>query len=339
MGDHLEDMICDLGQESFQQAHAPVYEGLQSDSKKPLYTGCKNSLTLLSAMLSLVNVKARYGWSDKSFTSLLEVVHNLLPEDNTLPKSYYTAKKILCLMGMEYQKIHACPNDCILYKHEFQEMSKCPICGTSRNKVKDDEESNYDEKSKRGPPVNVLWYPPIIPRFKRLFANEDNAKDLTWHANGRISYGLVCHPADCSQWKKIDGLYPDFGKDPRNLRLGLASDGMNPYGTLSTQHSSWPVLLVIYNLPPWLCMKRKYMMFSIWILGPRQPGNEIDVYLSPLVKDLRKLWDEGVVLFDAFRKETFEIHAMLFCTINDFPTYGNLSGYSVKGHHACMPHL
>ena len=88
MGDRLEDMICDLGQECFQEAHAPVYEGLQSDSKKPLYTGCKNSLTLLSAVLSLVNVKARYGWSDKSFTSLLQVVHNLLPEDNTLPKTY-----------------------------------------------------------------------------------------------------------------------------------------------------------------------------------------------------------------------------------------------------------
>jgi len=26
--------------------------------------------------------------------------------------------------------------------------------------------------------------------------------------------------------------------------------------------------------------------------------------------------------------------AMLFCTINDFPAYGNLSDYSVKGHHA-----
>ncbi|KAL5184887.1 hypothetical protein HKD37_17G048513 [Glycine soja] len=99
MGDRLEDMIRDLGQECFRQAHAPVYKGLQSDSKKPLYTGCKNSLTLLSAVLSLVNVKARYGWSDKSFTSLLEVVHNLLPEDNTLPKSYYKAKKILCPMA------------------------------------------------------------------------------------------------------------------------------------------------------------------------------------------------------------------------------------------------
>ena len=73
-------------------------------------------------------VKARYGWSDKSFTSLLEVVHNLLAEDNTLPKSYYKAKKILCPMGMECQKIHACPNDCILYRHEFQQMSKCPVC-------------------------------------------------------------------------------------------------------------------------------------------------------------------------------------------------------------------
>ena len=33
MGDRLEDMICDLGQESFQQAYAPMYDTLQSDSK------------------------------------------------------------------------------------------------------------------------------------------------------------------------------------------------------------------------------------------------------------------------------------------------------------------
>ena len=40
-------------------------------------------------------------------------------------------------------------------------------------------------------------------------------------------------------------------------------------------------------------------------------------------------------MFDGFRKETFEMHAMLFCTINGFLAYGNLTGYSVKGHHAC----
>jgi len=61
MGDRLKEMIHDVGQESFQQAHAPRYDTLQSDSKNSLYSGCKKSLTLLSVVLSLVNVKARYG--------------------------------------------------------------------------------------------------------------------------------------------------------------------------------------------------------------------------------------------------------------------------------------
>ena len=62
---------------------------------------------LLPMVLSLVNVKARYRWSDKSLTSLLQVVQDMLPEENTLSKTYYQVKKIPCLMGMEYQKIHA----------------------------------------------------------------------------------------------------------------------------------------------------------------------------------------------------------------------------------------
>jgi len=74
MGDRLEDMIHDLGQESFQQAHAPMHDTLENDSKKPLYPGCKKSLTLLSMVLSLVKLKAKYGWSEKNFTSLLKVV-------------------------------------------------------------------------------------------------------------------------------------------------------------------------------------------------------------------------------------------------------------------------
>ena len=55
-----------------------------------------------------------------------------------------------------------------------------------------------------------------------------------------------------------------------------------------------------YNLALWLVMKRKYMMLSMMILGIRQPGNDIDVYLSPLIEDLKKLWDEGILVFDGF---------------------------------------
>jgi len=41
-------------------------------------------------------------------------------------------------------------------------------------------------------------------------------------------------------------------------------------------------------------------MLSMMILGPRQSGNDIDVYLAPLIEDLRLLWDEGVEVFDAY---------------------------------------
>ena len=76
-------------------------------------------------------------------------------------------------------------------------------------------------------------------------------------------------------------------------------------------------------------------MLTMLISGPRQPGNDIDVFLRPLIDDLKMLWNEGVETYDAYRSETFCLKAMLFCTINDFPAYGNLSGYGVKGHYAC----
>ena len=79
----------------------------------------------------------------------------------------------------------------------------------------------------------------------------------------------------------------------------------------------------------------KIMMLFMMMSGPRQPGNDIDVYLSPLIDELTKLWDVGFVVFDGYRDKTFKLSAMLFCTINDFPTYKNLSVYNVKGHRAC----
>ena len=319
MNDQIEDIIRDVGEEAFKKSQA--YDNMCSDAERPLYPGCKK-YQLLNTVLKLVSLKARHGWSDKSFSEMLDTFKDMLPDDNVLPGRYYDAKKILCPLGMKYIKIHSCPNDCILYRKDFAEKQKCPICETPRYK---------SNKS----PAKVLWYLPIIPRFKRLFANENDAKNLRWHTDERISDGKIRHPADSSQWKKIDQLFPSFGEEPRNLRLGLSTDGMNPYSSLSSIHSSWPVLLIIYNLSPFLCMKRKYIMLSMLISGPKQPGNDIDVYLKPLIDDLKDLWEEGVDVFDANKKEVFKMRAMLFCTINDLPAYGNLSGYSVKGHKAC----
>jgi len=262
-------MIDDIGEDNFKSAQ--MYDSLEDDSKKSLYPGCTR-FTRLSAISKLFNVKARNGWTDRSFTELLELLHEMLPKGNMLPTRHYEAKKILCVMGMEYQKIHTCPNDCLLYRKEFETLTKCPRCGVSRFKVKDDDVD--EDNLKKGPPTKVLWYLPIIPRFKHLFANVNDAKNLVWHANGRKSDGLLRHAADSPQWKKIDTFYPQFGSDQRNLRLRLAIDELNPYGNLSSKHSSWPVLLIIYNLPYWLPMKRKYMMLSMMISGPKQRGDD-----------------------------------------------------------------
>jgi hypothetical protein len=98
---------------------------------------------------------------------------------------------------------------------------------------------------------------------------------------------MLRHPADGSQWRKIDREFPEFTEEARNLRPGLSIDGMNPFGEQSCRHSTWPVTLRIYNLPPWLCMKRKFIMMPVLIQGPKQPINDIDMYLRPLVEELK----------------------------------------------------
>lgn len=136
--------------------------------------------------------------------------------------------------------------------------------------------------------------------------------------------------------EQIDRKYPSFASDPRNLRLALSTDGFNPFGDLSSRYSCWPVMLVTnYNLPPSLCMMKDNMIFSLLISGPKQPGNDIDVYLEPLIDDLKELWNNGVEVYDSFSKSMFNLKAILMWTISDYPAYGNLSGHPTKGRVAC----
>ncbi|XP_071739374.1 uncharacterized protein [Rutidosis leptorrhynchoides] len=322
----MEDNVADKYHDRLQQ--------LFVDAEKPLYTGCMN-FTKVFAVIQLVNLKSNNGWSDTSFTSLLQLLKKMLPEGNELPISTYQAKKLMCPMGLEIQRIHACPNDCMLYRNEDKDLHQCKVCGTSRYKHGKPTDNVDSDVSENGPPAKLLWYLPIIPRLKRLFVNEKDAKLLRWHTEDHKNDGKMRHVADSLQWKNFDKDFEEFGDEIRNIRFGLSSDGINPFGNLSSRHSTWPVLLCIYNLPPWLCMKRKYIMMSLLIQGPKQPGNDIDVYLQPLVDEMMELWNTSIHVYDAYKKEYFQLRAMLFCTINDFPAYGNLSGYSTKGKNAC----
>lgn len=103
---------------------------------------------------------------------------------------------------------------------------------------------------------------------------------------------------------------------------------------MNSKHSTWPVVLIPYNLPPWICMKQTSFILSMIIPGPDSPGNDIDVYLQPLIDELLQLW-EGVETFDASSKKKFSLRAALLWTLNDFPALAYLSGWSTKGKFAC----
>ncbi|XP_042423409.1 uncharacterized protein LOC122011026 [Zingiber officinale] len=214
-------------------------------------------------------------------------------------------------------------------RKQYENCVSCPRCGLSRWKL------TKNKVEKKGVPAKVVWYFPPIPRFKRMFKSLETSRNLTWHADSTRVVGQLRHPVDSPSWKLVDHMWPEFESEPRNLRLALAADGINPHSNLSSWYSCWPIMLVNYNLPPNMCMKRKYIMLTMLISGPKQPGNDIDVYLEVLIEDLQRLWEGVDGVYDAYRRQFFTLKVVLLWTINDFPAYGNLSGCTTHGYYAC----
>ena len=137
-----------------------------------MYPNCEDDNIKLGTTLELLQWKADNGVSDNGFGKLLKIMKKKLPKDNELPDSTYEAKKVLCPLGLEVQKIHACPNDCIFYCGEYEELNACPVCGALRYKIRRDDPGDVEGKNPRKRvPAKVMWYAPIIPRLKRLFRN------------------------------------------------------------------------------------------------------------------------------------------------------------------------
>jgi hypothetical protein len=335
--DDLGRAIADARRECETEKERLAFDKMIEDHNKLLYPTCEDGHKKLGSTLELLQWKAENGVTDSGFGKLLTIIKRKLPRGNELPASTYEAKKIVCPLGLDVQKIHACINDCILYRDEYENLDACPVCTALRYKIRRDDPGDVEgERPRKRVPAKVMWYAPIIPRLKRLFRNKEHARLLRWHKEDRKKDVMLRHPADGSQWRKIDREFPNFAQDARNLRFGLSTDGMNPFGEQSCSHSTWPVTLCIYNLPPWLCMKRKFIMMPVLIQGPKQPGNDIDVYLKPLVQELLQLWSlAGVRVWDEHKQEEFDLRAMLFVTINDWPALGNISGQSNKGYNAC----
>ena len=84
----------------------------------------------------------------------------------------------------------------------------------------------------------------------------------------------------------------------------------------------------------WLCQKRKYLLLSLLIQGPKHPGIDIDIFLEPLMQEMETLWKEGIDIYDGFARQPFNLRAIIFVTIHDYQALFVLSG-QIKGRTGC----
>ncbi|XP_052137336.1 uncharacterized protein LOC127755701 [Oryza glaberrima] len=206
--------------------------------------------------------------------------------------------------------IHACVNHCILFRKEYEDLDRCRTCKSSRYKTSRSQSESLDvalddveesdpckDSNKKKIPQLVMWYLPVKDHLKRLFSNPRDAELMRWHHEKRKKDGMIRHPADARQWKEFDREYHKFAEDPRNVR--------------------------------------KYILLTILVQGPRQPSNDMDVFLEPLLEDMRDLWEHGIRVWDEFLREYFTLHAIIFVTVNDLTALFSLLG-QIKGKTGCV---
>lgn len=133
------------------QSREDNFYRMLKDASKDLYPNCP--ISKLAAIVHLFHLKCMGGWSNKSFTLLLEFLREILPQGNVLPKSYNETKNVIKGLGLSYEKIHACPNDCMLFRGDKANDEICSKCGASRWKPSEsnEEESLLEEIEKKKP--------------------------------------------------------------------------------------------------------------------------------------------------------------------------------------------
>nr|GEV33220.1 RNA-directed DNA polymerase, eukaryota [Tanacetum cinerariifolium] len=236
----------DIGETSNEptQAKPNEFKEFYASANEELYPGC-DYVTRLDFMAKFTYFKVKGKLNDFIINEMLEFFQYVFPtmKGYKLPPLYYVIKKTFKTIGLGYRSIHACVNDCFLFWGDNKkDVHFCPVCKTSKWK-----DSNTPRKKV---PKKVLHYFLIIPRLQCLYKSSHTAKEMNWHATGKCTEpGKMQHPIDGRAWKNFDTKYPNFAKEPRNVRLGLAANGFNPFDNLN-----------------------------------------IDVYLRPLIDDLKVLW-------------------------------------------------
>ncbi|KAK1648656.1 hypothetical protein QYE76_066461 [Lolium multiflorum] len=239
-----------------------IFAELIEEAKRAASDG--GTMSRFSLTVKLLQAKSYYRISNVAFNAILLILALQYPT-SSIPKSYEEALSIIGRLGLGYDSIHVCPNNCVLFRKDYAKENNCPKCKASRWK---------DADGRRQIPEKVLRHFPLIPRLQRMFLSKEQSKEVQWHKLKRQDVeNDLSHPADGDAWKDFDNIHKDFAADARNIRLGLATDGFNPYGNMSNSYSMWPVFV-----PPDLYLARKVWIASISSLHGRHVNIKYEPY-------------------------------------------------------------
>lgn len=265
----VDPSVMDIDLDRGPREGAPYIEQQASTS---IYTGAfENKRSRFNIIIKYLCWQARHKISDVAMDELLKSIsEDIIPEGldrkgveikNNMPKNRAEARSVVREVGFDYVVYDACPCDGTLYYGErFEHLEKCPRenCGLSRYRT--------DMKSKKVPRKKMHYFP-IGPRLQALFRSPKYSRLMQWAGSHRSTDGWLRYPQDGTAWKKLETLCPFLREDIRNVVFGLATDGFNPFGNNSASHSTWPVILILYNLPPELAIKAQHLMLSMIIPG------------------------------------------------------------------------
>ena len=86
---------------------------------------------------------------------------------------------------------------------------------------------------------------------------------MDYHAHNIIQDDILQMHADGSSFRDMEEKLPHFKEEPRNIRISLAADGVNPFAEMISVYSVWPIFVINNNIPPWLSIKREHIMLSM----------------------------------------------------------------------------
>jgi hypothetical protein len=293
-----------------------VFFKLLKASEDPLHE--HTEVTLLDFITWMMVIKSKYFFFNNCYNDLVKLISDILPKPHKVPKDMYQSKKMMSTIGLKYEKIDVYPDNCMLFWKEHANENKCLECDQSRfiEVVTQDGEKVTTEVTQK-----QLRYFPITPCLKRLFISKKTMRHLRWHKGGIP----IEHPSDGETWKVLDRFDANFASDARNVHLGLAIDGFDPFSTNSVPYSCWSIFVVSYNLPPSLHMKFEFRFLCLIVPGPEAPDPRINVILKLLIEELKQLWI-GVEAYDYYKKQKFNLQAAYLWSVHDFKTYDVFTG-------------